>query len=74
MAHDRQAIVVAKAKQGWYYNRHTHPLTKLKSGEGVHIIFLVKSPGPLEYVKDLQVPDHTTCVLELTPIGATGGT
>ena len=37
MAHDRQAIVVAKAKQGWYYNRHTHPLIKQKSGEGVRI-------------------------------------
>ena len=65
MAHDRQAIVVAKTKQGRYYNRHTHPLTNMKSGEGV------RRGGPLEYVKDLQVPNHTMCVLELTPIGAT---
>ena len=34
---------------------------------------MVKSPGPLEYVKGLQVPDHTTCVLEKTPIGTAGG-
>ena len=37
IAHDRQVIVVAKTKQGWYYNRHTNPLTKLKSGEGIRI-------------------------------------
>ena len=37
IAHDRQVIVVAKTKQGWFYNRHTNPLTKLKSGEGIHI-------------------------------------
>ena len=47
--HDCHTIVVAKAKQGVYYNRHTHPLTKLKFGDGVHISL---SGGPLGYVMD----------------------
>ena len=29
IAHDYQAIVAAKAKQSFYYDRHTHPLSKL---------------------------------------------
>ena len=37
IAHDHQAIVAAKAKQSFYYDRHTLPLNKLESGDSVCI-------------------------------------
>ena len=37
IAHDHQAIVAAKAKQSFYYDRHTLPLSKLESGDSVRI-------------------------------------
>ena len=37
IAHDYQAIVAAKAKQSFYYDRHTLLLSKLESGDSIRI-------------------------------------
>ena len=52
---------LGQSRVGTTFGIHTH----WQSWSLVRVfifVYLVKTPGPLEYVKDLQVPDHTICV------------